>query len=67
MRFNPTKSQASVAGSDSDADVTVCDSAQNRVHVDHFICAFKAVKVPVLVCLGSSCNHVTEGGGPQGL
>ena len=34
------------------------------VRVDQPFSAFRAVGVPVFVCLRSSCNHVTEGGGP---
>jgi hypothetical protein len=33
------------------------------VHVDQCVSAVRAVEVPVLVCLHSSCNHVTEVGG----
>jgi hypothetical protein len=33
------------------------------VHVDRCVCAVRAVEVPVLVCLLSSCSHVTEVGG----
>ena len=34
-KINPTKSQALVAGSDSDADVTICDSA----HISICLCS----------------------------
>jgi hypothetical protein len=37
------------------------------VHVDQCVSAVIAVEVPVLVCLRSSCSHVTEVGGPEGL
>jgi hypothetical protein len=30
------------------------------VHVDRCASAIRAVEVPVLVCLTSSCSHVTE-------
>jgi hypothetical protein len=66
-RINPTKSLGLFAGSDTDADVTICDSARNPVHTDQFVCAFKAVEVSVLVCLSISCNNVTEVGGPKVL
>jgi hypothetical protein len=33
------------------------------VHVDQGVSAIKAVEVPVLVCLRSSCSHLTEVGG----
>ena len=61
-KINPTKSQALVADSDSDADVTIRDSARNRVHINQFVCAVRALEVTVLVCLHSSCNCVTDVG-----
>jgi hypothetical protein len=33
------------------------------VHVDQCVCAVRAVDVSVLVCLRSSCSHVTDVGG----
>jgi len=33
------------------------------VRVDQCVSAVRAVEVPVLVCLRSGCNHVTEVGG----
>ena len=33
------------------------------MRVDQSVCAVRAVEVPVLVCLRSSCSHVTEVGG----
>ena len=37
------------------------------MRVDQCVSAVKAVAVPVLVCLRSSCSHVTEVGGPVRL
>jgi hypothetical protein len=37
--------------------------ARSRVRVDQCVSAVRAVEVPVLVCLRSSCIHVTEVGG----
>ena len=31
-----------------------------KLCVDQCVCAFRAMEVPELVCLRSSCNHVTE-------
>ena len=33
------------------------------MHLDQCVAAFRVMKVPVFVCLRSSCNHVTEVGG----
>ena len=61
-----TKSPASGAGkvSESRLLVTSRESARNRVRVDQCVSAVRAVEVPVLVCVRSSCSHVTEVGGP---
>ena len=59
-KINARKSQALVAGSDSDADVKIYDSAPSLVHIYQFVCAVRVLEVQVLVCLHSSCNHVTE-------
>ena len=40
------------------ADITSQESARSRVRVDQCVSALRAVDVPVLVCLHSSCNHV---------
>jgi hypothetical protein len=37
------------------------------VHVNQCVSAFRAVEVPVLVCLRSSCNGVTEVGGRRAV
>jgi len=37
---------------------------RSGVRVDQCVSAVRAVDVPVLVCLRSSCNHVTDVGGP---
>ena len=42
------------------SNVTTHESAPSFVCVDQCICAVRAVEVPVLVCLRSSCNHVNE-------
>jgi hypothetical protein len=44
--------------------VTSRASARSRARVDQCVSAVRAVEVPVLVCLRSSCSHVTEVGGP---
>ena len=49
----------------SKADVTSRDSSRSRVRVDRCVSAVRAVEVPVLVCLRSSCSHVTEVGDPK--
>ena len=41
----------------------VGENARNRVRVDQCVFAVRAVGVPVLVSLRSSCSHVTEVGG----
>jgi len=38
-----------------------------RVLVDRCVSAIRMVGVPVIFCLRSSLNHVTEVGGPSGL
>ena len=48
----------------SQSHVTIRESAQSFVRVVQCVCAVRAVEVPVLVCLRSSCYHVTEVGGP---
>jgi hypothetical protein len=47
--------------------VTSRESARSRVRVDQCSFANRAVEVKVLVCLRSSCSHVTEVGGPYGF
>jgi hypothetical protein len=42
----------------------VGESARSCVRVDQCVSAVRAVDVPIFVCLRSSCNHVTEVGGP---
>jgi len=54
-----TKYPASSAGN---ADVTSRDNAASRVRVDQRVSAVGTVKVPVLVCLRSSFDHVIEVG-----
>jgi hypothetical protein len=39
------------------------ENARSRVRVDQCVSAVRSVEVPVLVCLRSSCNHVTKVGG----
>jgi hypothetical protein len=36
-------------------------SARSGMQVDQGVCAVRALELPVLVCLRSSCNHVTGG------
>jgi len=43
------------------------ESAQSRVRVDQCVSGVRVVEVPVLVCLRSSCYHVTVVGGAYGL
>jgi hypothetical protein len=40
--------------------ITSRESARSRVRVDQCVSAVRAVEVPVLVCLRSSCSYVTE-------
>jgi hypothetical protein len=65
-RINSTKSPASGTGTVSEPRLMyrVGGSARSRVRVDQCVSAVRAVEVPVLVCLRSSCSHVTEVGGP---
>jgi len=56
-RSNSTKSPASGAGNVSEPSLM---SQVKIVHVDQCVSAVWAVEMPVLVCLRSSCNHVTE-------
>jgi hypothetical protein len=37
------------------------------VHIDQCVSTIGAVEVPVFVCLRSSCNYVTDVGGPYGF
>jgi hypothetical protein len=62
--INPSKSPASDASINGDAEVRNLDSAQSRVHVNLFVSTSRAVEVPVFFCLRRSCKHVTEVGGP---
>jgi hypothetical protein len=39
-------------------------SIRSLVLVDHCVSAVRVMDLPVLVCLRSSCSHVTEAGGP---
>jgi len=48
----------------SQSHVNIRDSVQSFFRVDQSIRAVRAVEVPVLVCLRSSCCHVTDVGGP---
>jgi hypothetical protein len=57
---NSTKSPASGAGNVSEPRLM---SHVGRVRVDRCVSAVRAVMVPVLVCLRSSCSHMTEAGG----
>jgi hypothetical protein len=41
------------------ADLTRLESVRNPVRVDQCVSAVRAVELPVLVCLRSSCYHVT--------
>ena len=68
-RNNSTKTPASGAGKVSEPRLMSeeRESARNHVHVNQCVSAVKAVEVPVFVCLGRSCNHVTEADGPQSL
>ena len=47
----------------SEGHVTISDSMQSCMCVDHCVCAVRAVQVRVLVCLRSSGYHVTGVGG----
>jgi hypothetical protein len=65
-RINSTKSPVSCRR--IFAIIGKCHKAGDaRVRVDQCVSAFRAVEVPVLVCLRRSCNHVTEVGGPYDL
>ena len=55
--------QALVTSASLVCDVTSRESARIRVRVDQCVSAVRAVGVPVLVCLRSSCYHVTGVGG----
>jgi hypothetical protein len=64
-RSNSTKSPASGASNVSELRLMSSrESARSRVRVDQCVSAVRAVGVPVCGCLRSSCNHVTEAGGP---
>ena len=43
--------------------MTSQENARSRVRVDQCVSAGSAVEASVLVCLRSSCDHVTEVGG----
>jgi hypothetical protein len=58
---NSTQSPALGAGNFSEPRIM---SQVERVRVDQRISAVRAVEVPVLVCLRSSCSHVSGVGGP---
>jgi hypothetical protein len=59
--INPTKSPASGAGSVSEPWlISQVGNARSRVRVRRCVSAARAVEVPVLVCLRSSCDHVTD-------
>ena len=45
--------------------MTSQESARSRVRVDQRVSTVRAVEVPVLVCLRSGCDHVTELGGRE--
>jgi hypothetical protein len=36
--------------------------AQNRIRVNQFVCAIRAVEMSVIACLNSSCSDVPEVG-----
>ena len=40
--------------------MVIGESAGSRVRVDQCVCAVTVVEVPVLLCLCSSCYHVTD-------
>lgn len=46
------------------APETSRDNARSRVRVNQRVSAVRAVALPVIFCLRSSYNHVTEVGGP---
>ena len=59
-RINSTKPPAS--GTRNFAIMDECHkpgNAGSRERVDQCVCAARAVEVHILVCLRSSCNHVT--------
>jgi hypothetical protein len=60
-RSNLTKSPASGAGNVSEPRLM---SQVGSVSVDQCVSAVRAVEVPALVCLRSSCSYVTEVRGP---
>jgi len=64
--INSTKSPASDAGNVMEHRL-MSQVGSVRVRVDQCVSAVRAVEVPVLVCLRSSCCHVTGVGGLQGL
>ena len=41
--------------------------AQILMHLNQFVCAIRAVELPVSVCLRSRCSEMTEVGGLQVL
>jgi len=47
--------------------VTSRESARCRVRVGQCSFVNRALEVKILVCLRSSCSHVTEVGGPYGF
>jgi hypothetical protein len=67
-RIKSTVSPASVAGDVSEPRQTSqIGRVREIVCASKSVSAFRTVKVPVFVCLHSSCNHVTEIGGPHGF
>jgi hypothetical protein len=65
-RIKSTKSTASGADdvSDPEANVTNQEGKRSHVLIDQCVTAARAVKVAIFACLHSSCNNVTEVGGP---
>ena len=69
-RIKSTKSPASGTGNVSESRLmSQVGEVREVVFVRKSVClCVRAVEVPVLVCFGSGCSHVTEvGGGSRGL
>jgi len=64
-RINSITSPASGAGTVSEPRLMsqVGKLPRSLARVDQCVSAVRAVEVPVLVCLRSSCNHMSEVGG----
>jgi len=63
IRINSIKSPDSAAGNISEPRLML-EKWPKSMCVYRRVSAVRAVGVPVFVCLRSSCNHVTEVGGP---